>query len=43
MADFQCFCGESFGTRDLLVEHNVDVHGMQRDESQRAVDQKYPA
>jgi hypothetical protein len=40
--EYQCFCGDSFGSRDELIEHNVDEHGMSRDESRRKVWEKYP-
>jgi hypothetical protein len=40
--EFECFCGDRFGERELLIVHNVDLHGMERDESQRKVDEKYP-
>jgi hypothetical protein len=42
MAEFECFCGDTFDTRDQLIQHNVDGHEMSRDESMRAVMDKYP-
>jgi hypothetical protein len=41
--DYECFCGEQFGSRDDLIEHNVTGHGMAREESRRAVLEKYPS
>jgi hypothetical protein len=43
MAEFECFCGEAFGTRDDLILHNVEDHGMTQDESRQRVLEKYPA
>jgi hypothetical protein len=43
MADFECFCGESFGDREELIQHNVDQHQMTMDESRQKVLDKYPA
>lgn len=42
MAEFQCFCGDAFESRDDLIQHNVSGHDMSEDESRRAVDEKYP-
>lgn len=39
---FQCFCGESFADREMLVQHNVDEHAMGEAESRRRVLEKYP-
>ena len=39
---FECFCGDTFDTRQELVDHNVQAHGMERAESVRRVDEKYP-
>ena len=41
-SSFQCFCGETVGVREELVEHNISAHEMVEDESRRAVDEKYP-
>jgi hypothetical protein len=42
MADFACFCGDAFETRDELIQHNVDVHDMSETESESRVLEKYP-
>jgi hypothetical protein len=39
---FECFCGDRFGSRDDLIEHNVSSHGMSEDESRGKVMEKYP-
>ena len=40
--DYECFCGERFGSREELITHNVDVHAMDEGASRRAVMDKYP-
>lgn len=39
---FECFCGDAFGSRGDLIEHNVDQHEMSMDESRQKVMEKYP-
>jgi len=42
--NFQCgMCAESFGDREHLMAHNVEMHDMGADDSRRAVMEKYPA
>ncbi|GEM_PF-4360565 len=43
MAEFECFCGDAFETREELILHNVEEHDMSQDESRRRVMEKYPA
>jgi hypothetical protein len=42
MADYECFCGEGFESRDDLIQHNVEEHDMSEGESRRRVMEKYP-
>ena len=42
MAEFECFCGDTFSSRDDLIQHNVDEHDMSMGESRRKVMEKYP-
>jgi len=42
MAEFECFCGDMFGSREELIQHNVDAHDMSERESREKVMQKYP-
>ena len=42
MADYECFCGDAFDSRDELIDHNVEEHDMSREESRRRVLEKYP-
>lgn len=39
---YECFCGDRFGSREELIDHNVDAHGMSEAESRRKVIEKYP-
>ena len=39
---FECFCGDTFGSLDDLIQHNVNEHDMSPDESRRKVMEKYP-
>ena len=42
MNDFECFCGDTFGSREELIQHNVDAHDMSQNESRQKVMEKYP-
>ena len=42
-SSFECFCGDRFGDREALIEHNVASHDMTREESRSKVMEKYPA
>ncbi|HVM45601.1 MAG TPA: hypothetical protein VM582_06665 [Candidatus Thermoplasmatota archaeon] len=39
---YECFCGDGFGTREDLIQHNVSRHGWNEGESRRKVLEKYP-
>lgn len=41
-ADFECFCGGAFASREQLIQHNVHQHDMDENESRRLVMEKYP-
>lgn len=40
--DYACFCGHTFGSRDELIDHNVEAHGWDEHDSRTAVLKKYP-
>ena len=42
MNDYQCFCGDSFSSREDLIAHNIEAHDMNEGESRRSVLEKYP-
>lgn len=42
MPDYECFCGDTAGSREELIEHNVSAHGWNEGRSRRAVLEKYP-
>jgi hypothetical protein len=42
MDEFECFCGDTFDTREELIQHNVEEHDMSPDESRQKVIEKYP-
>ena len=39
---FECFCGDRFDSRQELIDHNVQSHGMNEQESRSKVEEKYP-
>lgn len=39
---YDCFCGDTFDTREALIAHNVSDHGWSEGDSRRAVMEKYP-
>ncbi|HUR69158.1 MAG TPA: hypothetical protein VM370_07915 [Candidatus Thermoplasmatota archaeon] len=39
---YECFCGDTFTSREELIDHNVQRHEMTQGDSRRAVFDKYP-
>lgn len=41
--EYACFCGDSFPSREALIDHNIQAHQMSEAESRKRVSEKYPA
>lgn len=39
---FECYCGDTFESREELIDHNVSAHGWDEQGSRQKVMEKYP-